>query len=306
MAARSLSSIQFNLQSTPLIKPSKNSHRLQISMANPNPNPNLNYWTSINIEIDTHLNQAIPIKPPLTVFEPMRHLTSAAPKTSAPALCIAACELLGGRREHALPAAAALRLMQAAAFTHENMPLTADSRPISGHRYGPNVELLTADGMVPLGFELLARVGDLTESEAGRIVRVIIEISHAMGSEGMVEGRYNEVKDGKSKRGEVVVDDTWLNEVCRKKEGRVYACAGACGAILGGGNEDEIEKMRRYGVYVGMIEAIMNKVEEKINEEWYLREVDKLRELALQELNHFNPEIIGVISSLIDPKFCNV
>lgn len=83
----------------------------------------------------------------------------------------------------------------------------------------------------------------------------------------------------------------WVSEVCRKKEGGVHGCEGAWGSILGGGNEEEIGKWRRYGVYVGMIEGIMKKVEAtKIKEETerYLKEIDVLRELALKEFTHFN------------------
>ncbi|WCJ32937.1 Geranylgeranyl pyrophosphate synthase chloroplastic [Euphorbia peplus] len=313
MAAGSLSSFYYNPLST-VVKPSNNSHRrkplLITSMAMDSHTSS--YWASINIEIDTHLNKAIPIKPPLVVSEPMRHFTFAAPKTSAPALCIAACELFGGSREQALAAATALRLMQAATSTRENI-IKIDLQnkidnfePAFGYRYGPNLELLTPDAMVPLGFELLARVDDPDHIDPGRIVRVIMEISHAMGSKGMIEGQYNEIKHVKSECRDGSFDGMWLNDVCRKKEGRIHACAGACGAILGGGNEEEIEKMRRCGVYAGMIQGILKKGEEKGTEEWHLREVNELRELAFNELKDFNQDNVGGILSVLDNKFCDV
>ncbi|XP_050215650.1 heterodimeric geranylgeranyl pyrophosphate synthase small subunit, chloroplastic-like [Mercurialis annua] len=260
----------------------------------------VDYWTSINADIDAHLKQAISIRPPVTVFEPMHHLTFAAPESSAPALCIAACELVGGSRDWAMAAASAIHLMYAAAFTHENLPLTDQTNRncmLSTHKFGPNVELLTGDGMIPFGFELLSKMNDPAQNNPDRVLRAIIEISRAMGSQGMIEGRYNELQYDES------FPEAWLQRVCAKKEGSLHACAAACGAILGGGNEEDIEKLRRYGVYVGMIQGIYNKVERN---EVCLKEVNKLKKLALKELKDFDEEKIKAISSVVDDKFCHI
>ncbi|EEF29831.1 geranyl geranyl pyrophosphate synthase, putative [Ricinus communis] len=262
----------------------------------------IDYWTCINADIETHLKEAIPVRPPVVVFEPMHHLTFAAPRSFAPALCIAACELVGGSRDQALAAASALRLMIAAAFTHENIPLTdrprPSARPMFHHTFGPNIELLTGDGMIPFAFELLAQLNNPAQDNSDRILRVMIEISRAMGSQGMVEGQYNEFQYDQSV-GDELFHVAWLRDVCKKKEGASHACAGACGAILGGGNEEEIEKLRRYGLYVGTIQGIYNKVEG--NEEWSLKEVNKLRDLALKELKDFNEEEkVRAICSLVE------
>ncbi|XP_058001334.1 heterodimeric geranylgeranyl pyrophosphate synthase small subunit, chloroplastic-like [Hevea brasiliensis] len=264
------------------------------------------YWSSVNADLDTHLKQAIPIRQPLAVFEPMRHLILSAPQTSAPALCIAACELVGGHRNQAMAAASALRLVHASASTHENLPLTDRPRPTPRTRptlYGPNIELLIADGIIPFGFELLARDDDPAENNSNRVLRAIIEISRAMGSQGVIEGQYNESQYEESE-GEEIFHVGWLQNVCRKKEGTLHACAGACGAILGGGREGEIEKLRRYGLYVGMVQGILSKVDER--KEWSVKEVNKLRDLALKELKDFNQAKVKTISILVETRFCNL
>ncbi|KAF2314193.1 hypothetical protein GH714_023984 [Hevea brasiliensis] len=262
------------------------------------------YWSSIHADIETHLKQAIPIRPPLVVFEPMHHLTFIAPQTSAPALCIAACELVGGHRDQAMAAASALRLMHASASTHENLPLTdrPNTRQTVYHTFGPNIELLIADGMISFGFELLAQTNDPDQNNSVRVLQAIIEISRAMGSQGVMEGQYNESQYGESD-GEKLFPAAWLHNVCKKKEGALHSCAGACGAILGGGSEEEIEKLRRYGLYVGMIQGIFNRFERN---EWSWKEVNELRELALKELKDFNQAKVKTISRLVETKLCNV
>ncbi|KAL8462522.1 hypothetical protein ACS0TY_033525 [Phlomoides rotata] len=134
------------------------------------------YWASIEAEVETYLKNAIPIKSPESVFEPMHHLTFAAPRTTASALCVAACELVGGDRRQALAAASAIHLMHAASYTHQNLPLTDRPRPkpTVEHKYTPNVELLTGDGILPFGFELVAR----SQANPDRILRVGRGIAH--------------------------------------------------------------------------------------------------------------------------------
>ncbi|GFZ22001.1 hypothetical protein Acr_29g0011630 [Actinidia rufa] len=262
------------------------------------------YWASIEAEIEAHLKQAIPVRPPVEVFEPMHHLVFAAPRTKAPALCVASCELVGGDRTLALATASAL-LMHSAAYTHENLPLTdrPRARPAIRHAYNPNIELLTGDGIVPFGFELLARTVDLTQNNSDRVLRVIIEMAHAVGSQGVVEGQYNEFLAFQS-NGEELHDEKWLEHVCKKKEGELHACGAACGAILGGGSEEEIEKLRKYGLYVGMIEGILNGMGR--NEKGLLEMAEKLGALALKELESFSGTKAEAISSLVEANLCNV
>ncbi|KAL8462524.1 hypothetical protein ACS0TY_033527 [Phlomoides rotata] len=273
------SKINFSISTKPKLGPR---HMPRVMAVTQNPS----YWASIEAEIETYLREAIPIRPPESVFEPMHHLTFAAPRTTASALCVAACELVGGDRNQALAAASAIHLMHAAAYTHQNLPLTDRPRPKPQHKYNPNVELLTGDGILPFGFELVAR----SQANPNRILRVIIEITRAGGSQGMVDGQYKEMGVDECSDLEVI------EYVCRKKEGEVHACAAACGAILGGGAEDEIEKLRNFGLYAGMIQGMIAKRNPLME-----ARIQRLKELALEELGSFkgNTARLQLISGLV-------
>uniref|UniRef100_A0A2P2Q2T1 Geranyl-diphosphate synthase n=1 Tax=Rhizophora mucronata TaxID=61149 RepID=A0A2P2Q2T1_RHIMU len=269
---------------------------------------NESYWKSINWDIEANLKQAIPIRQPLSVFEPMHHLTFSAKQTTAPALCIAACELVGGHRDQAMAAASALHLMHAAAFAHEQLPLTDRPRPsrrpnTTSHAFGTNIVLLTGDGIMPFGFELLARPDGPAQDNPERILRVIIEIARATGAQGTVEGRYHELENGKS-NGEKSSHAGWIDGVCKKKEGEIHACAAACGAILGGGSEEEIEKLRRFGLYAGLIQGISSMVG---REEKSMKEVNEFRHLATEELNDFSQgKVKEFLAALLGPNETNL
>ncbi|KAL5731259.1 hypothetical protein ACHQM5_004007 [Ranunculus cassubicifolius] len=194
------------------------------------------------------------MKQPTSIYEPMCHLIVEVPRSMAPALCIAACEVVGGDKEKAIPAASALHLIHVATYTHEYLQLSEQSipRPMAHHGYGAKIELLSGDNMVPIGYELLAAMEEQPDINPDHILRVMVEIGCAMGSEGLVYGQYLKMRSMG-----LVPDEPSIYEAFERKGGALYSCGAACGAILGGGSDEEIEKLRRYGLYVGMIHNIM-------------------------------------------------
>ncbi|XP_010276119.1 PREDICTED: heterodimeric geranylgeranyl pyrophosphate synthase small subunit, chloroplastic-like [Nelumbo nucifera] len=276
---------------------------------------NQSYWTCVTQKIEDQLKQLIPVRPPLLVYEPMHHLVFTARRTMAPALCVATCELVGGQQpispNQALVVASALHLVQAALFTHEQLPLT--DRPIPSnpetlthhHAFAAGVELLTGDGILSFVYELLGRSDDPAGGNSERLLRVIIEIARAMGSEGMVDGQYRKMLCSVL-GSEELCDVGWVDHVCEKKEGRLYACGAACGAILGGGSEEEIEKLRNYGLYVGKIHGLMLYYHNNRTggeEKGFTDLVERCTSLALKELEGFNQGMVQTLSSLVRASF---
>ena len=275
------------------------------------------YWSSINDQIEAHLNWAIRIRDPIVVFQPMHHLAFRGPKSMAPALCVAACELVGGHPAQALPAASAIHVMQAAVHVHDNLLHTGRAEPKTRpmdhgfnlnifsddcSRFNPNIQLLTAEGLLSFGYELMAKCNDydnLGDDYSSRVLRATTEVARATGSQGMVDGQLREVERGCGEfDGGEAREEERLRYVHEKKDGVLHACAGACGAILGGASEEEIEKLRKYGLYGGMIHGILNGVGKK--NERVIEMVENLRELALKELKGFNATKIKAISTFID------
>ncbi|CAK8538814.1 unnamed protein product [Lathyrus sativus] len=253
-------------------------------------NPRL-HWASLHADIEAHLKSSITVKQPLEVFEPMHHLVFSAPKTTVPALCLAACELVGGQRHQAISAASALLLMEAATYTHEHLPLTDRPRPGRNHVYGPNVELLTGDGIVPFGFELLA--GSDSGENSERILRVMVEISRAVGSTGVIDAQYRKTVDSRSD-GDEICHVEEIMRVVEKYECELHSCGAVCGGVLGGGSEEEIEKLRKIGFYIGMIQGMAQRGFKEG------KQVNEARNLALQELQFFKDNDVDAINSLLN------
>jgi len=84
-----------------------------------------------------------------------------------------------------------------------------------------------------------------------------------------------------------------VKRVVEKGEGGLHACGGACGAVLGGGSEEEIEGLRRFGFHVGMMRGMAQR---GFDEE----DVEEHRNLALKELHLFKDKDLRVISTFLN------
>ncbi|XP_057725363.1 heterodimeric geranylgeranyl pyrophosphate synthase small subunit, chloroplastic-like [Arachis stenosperma] len=260
------------------------------------------YWASLQADIEAHLKHVMPYKDPLVVFEPMHHLVFSAPRTTVPALCLAAGELLSGDRHQAMAAASALVLLLAANHTHEQIPSKPKSKPkpmsrpksntMSFRAFSPGIELMTGDGLIPFGFELLSKSCDSVQENSDRVLRVIIEISRAVGSKGLIDAQYKKFLLSESDGGESCHVER-IMDIMEKNEGGLHACGASCGAMLGGGSEEEIERLRKFGFYVGMIQGMVN--------EGFWEEVEVVKDLAFKELQYFkdNNRDVDAISSFI-------
>lgn len=71
------------------------------------------YWTTLIAEINTKLEEAIPVKYPQQIYEAMRYSVLAkGAKRASPVMCVAVCELFGGDRLAAFPTACALEMVR--------------------------------------------------------------------------------------------------------------------------------------------------------------------------------------------------
>lgn len=70
------------------------------------------YWTSLMVQINQKLDEAIPVQFPAQIYEAMRYSALAkGAKRAPPVMCISACELFGGSRLAAFPTACALEMV---------------------------------------------------------------------------------------------------------------------------------------------------------------------------------------------------
>eukprot|EP00878_Enallax_costatus_P016103 GHUV01016885.1.p1 GENE.GHUV01016885.1~~GHUV01016885.1.p1 ORF type:complete len:282 (+),score=74.88 GHUV01016885.1:1065-1910(+) len=208
------------------------------------------YMASTAKQVNAALDKAVPAKYPETLNDAMRYSLLAGGKRVRPALCLAACELVGGDLEKCMPTACAMEMIHTMSLIHDDLPAMDNDdfrrgRPTNHKVYGENMAILAGDALLTYAFEHIAR--DTKGVSAERVVRVIVELGRASGAEGLVGGQ---VVDIQSEDKEVGLDV--LKYIHEHKTAALLEAAVVCGAIIGGADDDTVEKLRRYALNIGL------------------------------------------------------
>ncbi|OIW00734.1 hypothetical protein TanjilG_09703 [Lupinus angustifolius] len=222
------------------------------------------YWTSLMVQINQKLDEAIPVQFPPVIYEAMRYSALAkGAKRAPPVMCISACELFGGSRLAAFPTACALEMVHAASLIHDDLPCMDDSpsrrgQPSNHTIYGDDMAILAGDALFPLGFRHIVSHTPTDLVPEPYLLRVIAEIARSVGSTGMAAGQFLDLEGGPNAVG-------FIQE---KKFGEMGECSAVCGGLLAGAEDDEIERLRRYGRAVGVLYSLADDIlEERIKTE---------------------------------------
>ncbi|KAL2343547.1 hypothetical protein Fmac_004832 [Flemingia macrophylla] len=222
------------------------------------------YWGSLMVQINQKLDEAIPVRFPPQIYEAMRYSVLAkGAKRAPPVMCISACELFGGSRLAAFPTACALEMVHAASLIHDDLPCMDDSpsrrgQPSNHTIYGVDMAILAGDALFPLGFSHIVSHTPSKLVPEPYLLRVIAEMARSVGSTGMAAGQFLDLEGGSNAVG--FIQD--------KKFGEMGECSAVCGGLLAGAEEDEIERLRRYGRAVGVLYALVDDIiKERLNVE---------------------------------------
>lgn len=207
------------------------------------------------------LHEAIPIRYPEQIYQSMRYSVLAdGAKRASPVMCVAACELFGGNRLAAFPTACALEMVHAASLIHDDLPCMDDDpsrrgQPSNHTIYGDDMAILAGDALFPLGFQHIVSNTPSNLVPEPRLLRVITEIAQTVGSTGMAAGQFLDLEGGPEA----------VEFAQEKKFGEMSQCSAVCGGLLGGAEDDELDRLRRYGRAVGVLYRVVDDIlEEKM------------------------------------------
>jgi len=126
---------------------------------------------------------------PKSIHEAMRYSVMGSGKRFRPILAIATYEALGGKSRDVLSAACALELIHSYSLIHDDLPsMDNDSlrrgKPACHKKFGEAIAVLAGDSLLTLSFQVLSQVPDARITK-----RLISDVSHAVGSTGMIGGQ---------------------------------------------------------------------------------------------------------------------
>ncbi|HEY1304917.1 MAG TPA: farnesyl diphosphate synthase [Vicinamibacterales bacterium] len=229
------------------------------------------YLESRRAEIEAALRTVLPGPPdcPTVVADAMRYSLTAGGKRLRPILCLASADSVGGDRTLAMPAACAIELIHTYSLIHDDLPAMDDDvmrrgRPTLHVVAGEGMAILAGDGLLTEAFLLLAREPRTTDpSIAARKLRVIETIAEAAGPVGMVGGQALDlasVAPVGASAAPVTLDREAVATMHRKKTGAMIRASAIAGAIMGGGDEQQIDAIARAAAELGLAFQIVDDI----------------------------------------------
>lgn len=208
--------------------------------------------------VNQALDAAVSLKEPVKIHESMRYSLLAGGKRVRPMLCIAACELVGGDQITAMPAACAVEMIHTMSLMHDDLPCMDNDdfrrgKPTNHMVYGEDVAVLAGDALLSFSFEHIATA--TKNVSPNRILRAVAELAKCVGSEGLVAGQ---VVDICSEGADVGLDQ--LEFIHLHKTAALLEASVVLGAIMGGGSDEEIEKLRKFARSIGLLFQVVDDI----------------------------------------------
>lgn len=218
------------------------------------------YLVSKAAEVERALDASVPLHYPERVTESMRYSLLAGGKRIRPMLCIAACELVGGDPAVAMPTACALEMIHTMSLIHDDLPSmdNDDFRrgvPTNHKVYGEEIAILAGDALLSRSFEYIAR--ETRGADAEVVLRVLSDVGKSVGSEGLVGGQVVDIMSEGA--GEEATLET-LKYIHAHKTGALLEVAVTSGAILGGADEETVERLGRYAQNIGLAFQVIDDI----------------------------------------------
>ncbi|HVF84912.1 MAG TPA: polyprenyl synthetase family protein, partial [Abditibacteriaceae bacterium] len=185
--------------------------------------------------------------------EAMRYAVLGGGKRLRAGLVVECAHVVGGalyKVENALPAACAMEMIHAYSLVHDDLPAmdnadTRRGRPSCHKQFGEATAILAGDALLTQAFETLSN-GDWP---AASIRQVVALLAKASGESGMVGGQATDVSWSHAHQESVGGDE--LLQMHALKTGALLRASAEIGAVVGGGNDAQIESLRNYGAHLG-------------------------------------------------------
>jgi len=212
------------------------------------------YLASLKERIDLALKERLPpvgTQDHLRLREAMTGSLLEGGKRLRPCLTVAACQAVGGTLAQAMGPACAVEMIHAYSLVHDDLPAMDNDdfrrgKPTCHKQFGETAAILVGDALLTLAFENVAADG-LTAERAPFTIRACYELARAAGVRGMVGGQAMDMALKKAQ------PDFEQLELCHAgKTAALFSACTAIGAIIGGGNEQQVDLLRSYGFDLGL------------------------------------------------------
>lgn len=192
------------------------------------------------------------------LIDAMNYSLEAGGKRIRPVLVYAFCEAMGENYAMAKAPACAIEMIHTFSLIHDDLPAMDNDdfrrgKPSCHKAFGEAMAILAGDALSVLPFEIIA---DDTALSAEQKIRIISELSKAVGRGGMIGGQVIDMENEQK----TDVDEVNLRNMYRNKTGQLIAVSCIMGCICAGADENIIRYAAEYGFKLGLAFQIIDDI----------------------------------------------
>lgn len=186
------------------------------------------------------------------ILKAMRYSLFAGGKRLRPILCRAAAQAVGGDPDRVMYCACALEMIHTYSLVHDDLPGMDDDDfrrgvPTNHKVFGQGLAILAGDGLLTQAMVLLTDPKAIGDLEPWRALAAAHLVMRAAGREGMVGGQ---AADLLAERQEP--DLATVQFIHALKTGALISASLEAGALLAGGDPEQVTLLSRYGRRIGL------------------------------------------------------
>jgi len=182
-------------------------------------------------------------KKPSELYAPINYTLFLGGKRIRPILTLMACEMYCGDYKRALPQAIAIELFHNFTLIHDDIMDNADKRrgrQTLHIKYDVNTAILAGDNLMAIAYQSLLK--DCKKNGTSAVEYF---------TQGLIEVCEGQSLDKDFEQRKKVSIDEYITMIEKKTAALAETCC-SIGAKLGGGNQKEINSLRKYGKYLGL------------------------------------------------------
>lgn len=210
------------------------------------------------IKIENELNTILANKHiPESLNDSIHYSLLAGGKKLRPILLFASYDTFGNEKDKVVKTAAALEMIHTYSLIHDDLPAMDDDDyrrgKLTNHqKFDEATAILAGDALLTYSFEVISNDELLTDKEK---VFLIQSLAKASGPEGMVAGQ---ILDTEGETKSLTIDQ--LEKIHELKTGELITFAIIAGAYLGGATTAQLNHLRKFSYYLGLIFQVQDDI----------------------------------------------
>lgn len=190
--------------------------------------------------------------------EAMRYSLLAGGKRLRPVLIYSSYGIFDNDFDKVVPYSAAVEMLHTYSLIHDDLPAMDDDdyrrgNPTNHKMFGEATAILAGDALLTKAFEVMLDPVINPETEEKLRCEAALKLAKAGGDRGMIAGQFVDVESENS-----YFTDEKLDFIHNYKTAALLGYCTELGAVLGYGGEEDKERLKRFGINIGLAFQIVD------------------------------------------------